>query len=197
MIADFLEVEQAALAILQTHAGRMQLGIMLCIRCFVAQQVAVGACIEISLIAGTAFFADGQRNRAVGMLPADGADERTDFVICIIKVLAALQHEGAKAQFVAFSAAGKNFLLRKAIALGKAVACTDTAVVAVVFAVIGEFYQPADIDLVAIVLAAELVGCAGQLLVDTVLCTGQQRQQLSVAQIMLIGELGNNISSCL
>ena len=111
---------------------------MLCIRCFVAQQVAVGACCEIRLIAGTAFFADGQRNRAVGMLPADSADDRTDFVICLIKVLAALQHEGAKAKPVAFGAAGKNFLLRKAIALGKAVACTNAAVIAVVFAVVCE-----------------------------------------------------------
>ena len=59
LITDFLEIEQAALAFFQAHAGRMQLGVMLCIRCFVAQQITVGACIEVCLIAGTAFFADG------------------------------------------------------------------------------------------------------------------------------------------
>lgn len=61
---------------------------MLRIRSFVAQQITVGACIEVCLIAGTAFLADGQRNGAVRMLLVDGADDSADFVIRIIRILA-------------------------------------------------------------------------------------------------------------
>ena len=162
---------------------------MLRIRSFVAQQITVGACIEVCLIAGTAFFANGQCNGAVRMLLADGADNSADFVICIIRILTTLQHEGTEAEPIAFSAAGQDFLLRQTVAFRKAVACADTAVVAVVFAVIGEFNQTTDIDLVAVILTAEFIRFAGEQLVGVRFSACYQRQQLCVAQIMLTGEL--------
>ncbi|EFY04579.1 hypothetical protein HMPREF9443_01451 [Phascolarctobacterium succinatutens YIT 12067] len=181
LITDFLEVKQAALAVFQAHAVWMQLGVMLRIRCFVAQQITVGACIEVCLIAGTAFFANGQCNGAVGMLLADGADDGADFVIRIIRILATLQHEGAEAEPIAFGAAGQDFLLRQTVAFREAVAGADTAVVAVVFAVVGEFNQTTDIDLVAVILTAEFISFAGEQLVDVRFSACYQRQQLCVA----------------
>ena len=189
MITYFLEVKQATLAVFQAHAGRMQLGVMLCIRCFMAQQITVGACIKVCLVAGTAFFADGQRNGTVGMLLANGADDSADFVVCIICIFAALQHESAKAEPIAFGATGQDFLLRQTVAFREAVAGADTAVVAVVFAVIGEFNQSADIDFVAVILTAEFIRFAGEQLVDVRFSACYQRQQLCVAQIVLTGEL--------
>ena len=154
-----------------------------------AQQITVGACIEVCLIAGTAFLADGQRNGAVRMLLADSADDSADFVIRIIRILATLQHEGAEAKSIAFGATGQDFFLCQTVACREAVAGADTAVVAVVFAVIGEFNQTTDIDLVAVIFTAEFIRFAGEQLVDVRFSTCYQRQQLCVAQIMLTGEL--------
>ena len=123
------------------------------------------------------------------MLLADGADYSADFVVCIIRILATLQHEGAEAEPIAFSAAGQDFLLRQTVALRTAVAGADTAVVAVIFTVIGEFNQTADIDLVAIILPADFISFAGEQLVDVRFSACYQRQQLCVAQVMLAGEL--------
>ena len=123
------------------------------------------------------------------MLLADSADDSADFVICIIRILTTLQHEGTEAEPIAFSAAGQDFLLRQTVAFRKAVACADTAVVAVVFAVIGEFNQSADIDFVAVILTAEFIRFTGEQLVDVRFSACYQRQQLCVAQIVLTGEL--------
>ena len=123
------------------------------------------------------------------MLLADGADDSADYVIRIIRILATLQHEGTEAEPIAFGTAGKNFLLCKAVAFRKAVAGADTAVVAVVFAVIGEFNQTTDIDLVAVIFTAEFIRFAGEQLVGVRFSACYQRQQLCVAQVMLTGEL--------
>ena len=123
------------------------------------------------------------------MLLAYSADNSADFVIRIMRILATLQHEGAEAEPIAFGAAGQNFFLCQTVAFREAVAGADTAVVAVVFAVIGEFNQTTDIDLVAVILTAEFIRFAGEQLVDFRFSACYQRQQLCVAQVMLAGEL--------
>ena len=71
-----------------------------------AQQIAVGSGVKISLIAGAGLFAYGQRNGAVRMLGADGGDYGADALVGKVRVLAALQDEGAEAQGIAIAAAG-------------------------------------------------------------------------------------------
>ena len=89
----------------------MQLGVVLRCRCFVAQQVAIRARIKIGLVAGALLFADGKGNGAVGMLLADSGHKVAHTRIGKIRVLATLQHEGAKAQPIALGTAGQNLLL--------------------------------------------------------------------------------------
>ena len=68
--------------------------------------------IKILLVAFAALFADGKRNGAVRVLRMDGRDNLADEVICVERVLAALQNERAKAEVVPLRAAGENLLFR-------------------------------------------------------------------------------------
>ena len=62
------------------------------------------------------------------------------FFLRKIQILAALQNEGTKAEGIPLFTAGKDFLLRQPIAFQSFVPSADTAVIAVIFAVIRKFY---------------------------------------------------------
>jgi hypothetical protein len=62
--------------------------------------------------------------------------------------------------------AGKNLLLGQAIALQVVIATADTAVIAVVLAVVCKFDQPSDIDMILIIFTTDLIRSAKQLLVS-------------------------------
>ena len=62
-----------------------------------------------------------------------------------------MQYESEKSGFVSGFAAGKDILLRKPVADRVEIALADSAVETVVPAVVGEFNQSADIDIVSIV----------------------------------------------
>ena len=149
----------------------------------VPQQIAVGARFEVSLITFARFFADRQRHGAVGITLFDRSDDITDQIIGIIRILAALQHEGAVPQRVALFTAGQDLVLAQAVTLGVGVPSAQSAVQTVIFAVRGELDQPAQIDRVAVVLAAHGVRRRRQRGVMRRIF--DQRTQLSVGEVTI------------
>ena len=117
----------------------MKLCIVRFIRRLVAQQIPVRAGIEKRLIRLARFFADRERDGAVGILRADAPDKSIDFFIRPPAVFAALQDERAVAEAIALFAAAQNFVLRQPVARKTSVRAADAAVVAVVFAVVRKF----------------------------------------------------------
>ncbi len=77
-------------------------------------------------------------------------DQTDYFLICIISILSALQHESAESQFISGLAAGENVFFREPVASGMGIALADAAVETIVPAVIGEFDQSADIDVMPV-----------------------------------------------
>ena len=55
-----------------------------------------------------------------------------------------------------------------------AVACADAAVVAIIFAVISEFNETANINLCAIILLADFVSCCGSKLIGSLICASDE-----------------------
>ena len=154
LIADLLEIPQAALSVLNTQLRRMQHAIMRRIGRFLPQKIPLRSRIEIRLIAFPALLANGQRNRAVRMVFMNGSHQLAHPLIGIPGVLAPLQHKGSEAQLIALFAAVQNLLPAQAIPLGILIAPSNATVIAVVFADIGELNEPPEIDLVPINLVA-------------------------------------------
>ena len=132
-------------------------------RCgFVTQQIAVGTRIEQALVAFTAAFSHGQGDGAVGEVLADVGNNCAEALVGEPGVFATLENEGAEAQLVTFLGACVDVFFGKAITIALAVRFADSAVQAVVLAIIAHFDKAACEDLVAIDFLAYgngLFGC--------------------------------------
>ena len=78
-------------------------------------------------------------------------------------VLAALKHKGSEPERIPLAAAVKNFTPREPVADGVLISAADSAVKAVVFAVIRKFDKSADVYLIAVIFAPHLIGNFAQL----------------------------------
>ena len=144
-------------AMRQAHFRRMQLCVVGGCRRLMSQQVATRPSFVKSGIAFAAALAQGEGDRAVGKTLVHSADPFLQHSVRKKRVLAALQHKSAKAQRVAMFAAGQEILQRQAVARGRAIAATNAAIEAVVFADVRDLDEPAQIDRIAIHLAAHSV----------------------------------------
>ena len=144
---------------------RMQHPVMRLIRRFVSQQIAFGSGIKELLIALLLALAYRKRDGAVRMPFLYGADYRYDEFVRVIRVLTALQYKGAETELVAHVAARKDQIFAEAIALGIRVATSDAAVIAIVFAIISEFYQAAEVNLLTVVLFPDSPCLSGQIFI--------------------------------
>ena len=157
LIADLLQVIQTAFAVSKRHGSGMQLFIVRRICRFVAQQIAPCTCIKIGLIVFSCLFADGECNSTVGKCRMDRSHKRADPFCCKIKIFPALQDKGTKAECIAFSAAGEDFFFCQPVAVGMTVSGPDTAIVAVIFAVIGKLDQTAHKNSISVHLSADKI----------------------------------------
>ena len=82
----------------------------------------------------------------------------TQTVIVIPHVLATLEHKCAKSQGITHMARLQNFFFRQTVSLRLLVAFADTAVIAIIFADVGNFQQSADIDFFAKNLLTKFLG---------------------------------------
>ena len=178
---------------LQAHAVRMQLPVVGIAGGFVPQQIAVGARVKIRLVAVARLFAHRQGDGAIGISGANRRHNGAKAIIGKIRVLAALQHKGAKPQPVSFGTAGENLVIAQPVAGGTAVTAANSAIIAIVFAVIGKFDQPAYIYLVAVHGTTRRVSRLRQRRIVSV--GGQQRFQRFVRQIVPGDQRGNRVKT--
>lgn len=114
-----------------------------------AQQITICSCFFPKLIGFTAAFANGKRNGTVRISLFYGADDSCQICVAVDKIFTTLQNKGSKAQGVALLTAGKDLFFGQAVANSFCVAASYSTVITVISAVIGEFYQPANIDFIA------------------------------------------------
>lgn len=122
---------------------------MAAVRRFVPQQKPVRARVKERLVALPAALPDGKRNGTFGKPRFDFTDDGAETFICKIRVLAALQNKGTKAEAVPLPAAEKDFLLLQPVALQAFICRADSAVIAVVFTVVRKLYQPSYVNSIA------------------------------------------------
>ena len=85
------------------------------------------------------------------MLCLDRLYDPDHHVIRVVGIFPALQHDRPEAKTVTVRRTFGNLFGSQSVPLGIFVATSDTAVIAVVFAVVGKFYKASYIDLVAVV----------------------------------------------
>ena len=156
---------------------------MVRVRRLVPEEVAVCAGGKEPLVAGPAALADGERDGAVRERGADGGDDIRHSVVREVRVLPALEHEGAEAQFVPGLAAGEDLRLVQAVALRAGVAAPDAAVAAVVLAEVGELDQAADEDAAAVGAVAHGAGAGKEVVAVRRRALLQQRAELRIRQV--------------
>ena len=125
---------------------------------FVAQKITVCTGLKVFFIALFRLFTDGKRDGTIGICFANSRHDLADTFIREIRVLTALQNEGAETERISLFAAGKDMLFLQAITLRAAVISADTAVVAVIFAVVRKLYKSADVYRIAVIFSAHTVG---------------------------------------
>ena len=150
LIADVLEIPQAALAVFNAQLRGMEHAVVCGIGRLLPQKIPLRSGIKIRLIALPAFLPDGQGNGAVRMVSMDLRYQLAHPLIGIPRILAPLQHKGAEAQLAALPAAVQNLLLAQPIAPGVLITPADAAVIAVVLADVGELDEPPEIDLMTV-----------------------------------------------
>ena len=160
----------------------------------VAKQVAVGAGVAQAGVALAAALPHRERDRAIGVRRLESRDDPDEQVVGVVRILAALQHEGAEAQLVAHIGAREDLLLRQPVALARPVGRAQTAVVAVVLAEARELDEAAHEDVVAVDGLAGRAGVLGEHLAQLVI--GEVRGQVFVfrqREGMVLGELGDKL----
>ena len=126
--------------------------------CFMAQQIPIGTSGKKLFIAFPTAFPYGKGDGAVGMIFSNGRYQMAQTIIVIPHILAALEHKCAKSQGITSTARLQNFFFRQTVSLRLSVAFADTAIIAIIFADVGNFHQSTDIDFFAKNLLTKFLG---------------------------------------
>jgi uncharacterized membrane protein YagU involved in acid resistance len=124
----------------------------------VAEEVAVGPRVKEGLVTFAGTLPQGKGYRAVGMGRLEGRHKIAENFIGIVNILPALEHIGPETQHISRIGAVEDFLFGQPVTLNLIVAAAYSAVIAVVFTVIGKFNKAPDINLGPVPLPAHLVG---------------------------------------
>ena len=147
LITDLFEIVETPLPVPDGHLRRMKVSVVHGIGCLLPQQISVGARIEPGLVRAFVPLPDGERNCAVRIQRLDPGYDLTDLRVGKGHVLPALQDKCAKSQRVSLTAALQDLLSAQPVSVRSLVAPSDAAVIAVISAVIGKLYEPAQIDI--------------------------------------------------
>ena len=134
----------------RAHTRGMKFPVMSFIIGLMAEKVAVRSGPGKTPVAFKRPFPHRERDGAVRKCAVYGGNNLFQPVIRIPSVLSALQDEGAEPQLITGFTAGKNILFCQPVAVRGFIAAADAAVVTVVPAVAGEFDQPPDKNIPAI-----------------------------------------------
>ena len=121
-----------------------------------AEQVAVSAGIKQSLIALLASLTERQCDRTVRVFGTDCGDDFLHPLVCEIGIFSALKHKGAETEIISLATAGENLVETQAVAVCMWIATANSAVEAVIFAVVGKLNQSAQKDFLMVVTGTAL-----------------------------------------
>src|SRR5208337_1322974 len=121
-----------------------------------SEKVAIGPGGLQTPILRARLYAAAQGDRRLGVPSLDAMDRGGEALRRVPGVLGALEHEAPKARVVCFLRRRDEFVLGKAIAYYRGVARSDPAVEAVEPAVVREFYEGAQEDLLPVDFLAYL-----------------------------------------
>ena len=96
LVADALQVVQAAQPVVEGEGCRMQLAVVVGVVGFVAQQVAVGTCAEEAFVGFGGFFSQRQRDGCIGEGVTDVGHQLFHTFVGQIGVLTALKDKRAE-----------------------------------------------------------------------------------------------------
>ena len=126
-------------------------------RRLMAQQITFCPGIIIGLITFSCFFSDGKRDRTIRKTPMNLAHNVTHPVIGKVRIFASLQHKSTKSKTIPFFTARKYFLFCQTVSVRIRIISSNPAVIAVVFTIIGKFYQAANVHFVPIVFSSHSI----------------------------------------
>lgn len=192
LISQFFQVIEAADPVGEGEFSRVEHAVKSLISGLVAEQIAVGSCLPVGSIAFPRFFSHGEGDSAFRELRFDAADDAAKTFIGEVGILTALHDKGAEAQLPALPAAGENFLFGQTVAVGMAVSTANSAVIAVIFTVIGKFNESTDVDGASIPRAAHFIGFLGEKCLHIRRFPLHEGQKLPVGQIVGLCQLFND-----
>lgn len=102
------------------------------------------------------FFAYRKRYSAIGKITLYRTDNIAYHIIAVIRIFSALQYKRSEAKLIACFTAIKYLLLAEPVALCLLVTAPYSAIITVVFTVVGKFYQTSDINVLAVVFSRTL-----------------------------------------
>ena len=174
---------------------------MAVVRRFMAKQIPVSASLPKRLIAGLFPLPNGKSNRRFRPAGFDLAHQLAHSLIGKPGVLPTLQDKGAESQRPSRFTAGKNLLRTQAVPHCVPVAAANPAVIAVIFAEIADFNQPADKNPFAVIGFPGQTGQTGGFLCQFRRLTGNQgfplgqREGVGFCQLMQKREQVHGVSS--
>ena len=136
-------------SVFKTHLSGMQLGIVGGVGRLVAKQVAVSTSLAKATETLLASFAEREGDGAVRIEPFDFRNPVAEHLVGKPDIFSALKDEGAESQLVARMATVEDLFLGQPVALCLLIA-TDSAVKAVVAAVVRNLDEAAEKDVVPI-----------------------------------------------
>jgi hypothetical protein len=194
LIADFLQMPKALFAVFPIHRRRVQFCIVFGIGSLMSEKVSVRPGIEQLLVTVAGTLTERECNGTIGMLFSDFRDNFYDAVIIKKGVFPSLQDERSVAEFIAGFTARQNAIERKPIAVKMCVAAPNPAVETVIFAVVRQFDETAQINIGTVKFLPPFFCSKEQLLIE--LICGQKCGQLGIGQISCLVECFNNGHGC-
>ena len=104
-----------------------------------AKQISVSTGGEKIPITFPAAFPKRKRNGTIRMCFLYLKDQSCQQFICVKSIISALQYKGAESQCIAVLNTGKDFFRHQPVTYGVFVAFANTAIIAVIFTIIGNF----------------------------------------------------------
>jgi len=159
-----------------------------------SEKVSVRPGIEQLLVTVAGTLTERECNGTIGMLFSDFRDNFYDAVIIKKGVFPPLQDERSVAEFIAGFTARQNGIERKPIAVKMCVAAPNPAVETVIFAVVRQFDETAQINIGTVKFLSPFFCSKEQLLIELV--CGQKCGQFGIGQISCLVECFNNGHGC-
>ena len=126
------------------------------IRCLMTQKIPVCPGLTESLVTLHRTFPYGQGHSTLRIFFFYPSDNVFHPFVAVIRIFPSLQYKGPESQLISIFTAGKDLLFCQPVAFRIPVAPANTAVIAVIFTVIGKLNETSGIDLIPIIFLSEL-----------------------------------------